>query len=122
MFDSTLMASSHPVITSYFNASNSASWLSTAFLLTSTALQPLFGRVSDTIGRRPLYLLGLLFLSITTAWCALAQSIGSFIAARAFCGLGAAVRNSGVQSASKRMRQARLVDAQRVKTPLAELY
>jgi MFS family permease len=90
MFDSTLMASSHPVITSYFNASNSASWLSTAFLLTSTALQPLFGRLSDTIGRRQLYLLGISFLAVTTAWCALAQSIGSFIAARAFCGLGAA--------------------------------
>lgn len=90
MFDSTLMASSHPVITSYFNASNSASWLSTAFLLTSTSLQPLFGRLSDTIGRRPLYLAGILFLAVTTGWCALAQSIGSFIAARAFCGLGAA--------------------------------
>ncbi|KAF2188204.1 MFS general substrate transporter [Zopfia rhizophila CBS 207.26] len=90
MFDSTLMASSHPVITSYFNASNSASWLSTAFLLTSTSLQPLFGRVSDTTGRRSLYLFGLVFLAATTAWCALAQSIGSFIAARAFCGLGAA--------------------------------
>ncbi|KAF2009951.1 MFS general substrate transporter [Aaosphaeria arxii CBS 175.79] len=90
MFDSTLMASSHPVITSYFNASNSASWLSTSFLLTSTSLQPLFGRVSDTIGRRPLYLMGIAWLAATTAWCALAQSIGSFIAARAFCGFGAA--------------------------------
>ncbi|OCK78855.1 MFS general substrate transporter [Lepidopterella palustris CBS 459.81] len=90
LFDSTLMASSHPVITSYFNASNSASWLSTAFLLTSTALQPLFGRLSDTIGRRPLYLFGLICLAATTTWCALAGSIGSFIAARAFCGLGAA--------------------------------
>ncbi|KAF2829176.1 MFS general substrate transporter [Ophiobolus disseminans] len=90
MFDSTLMASSHPVITSYFNASNSASWLSTAFLLTSTALQPLMGRLSDTFGRRPLYLAGILFLGATTAWCAAAQSIGSFIAARAFCGIGAA--------------------------------
>ncbi|KAF2659079.1 MFS general substrate transporter [Lophiostoma macrostomum CBS 122681] len=90
MFDATLMASSHPVITSYFNASNSASWLSTAFLLTATASQPLFGRVSDTIGRRPLYLAGLVVLAAATAWCAAAQSIGSFIAARAFCGLGAA--------------------------------
>ncbi|KAF1964014.1 MFS general substrate transporter [Bimuria novae-zelandiae CBS 107.79] len=90
MFDSTLMASSHPVITSYFNASNSASWLSTAFLLTSTSLQPLFGRLSDTFGRRSMYLSGLLFLTATTGWCALAQSIGSFIAARAFCGIGAA--------------------------------
>jgi hypothetical protein len=88
-FDSTLMASSHPVITSYFHASNAASWLSTAFMLTSTAFQPLFGRVSDTIGRRPLYLFSLVMFIVTTIWCALAQSIGSFIAARAFCGLGA---------------------------------
>lgn len=88
-FDSTLMASSHPVITSYFNSSNSASWLSTAFLLTSTAFQPLLARVSDTIGRRPIYLFSLIMFILTTLWCALAQSIGSFIAARAFCGLGA---------------------------------
>ena len=90
MFDSTLMASSHPVITSHFHASNSASWLSTAFLLTSTSLQPLMGRLSDTNERRPLYLGGLALISATTAWCAFAQSIGSFIAARAFCGVGAA--------------------------------
>ena len=88
-FDSTLMASAHPVITSYFDASNSASWLSTSFMLTTTAFQPLFGRVSDTFGRRPLYLFALCMFLVTTAWCALAQSIGSFIAARAFCGLGA---------------------------------
>lgn len=88
-FDSTLMASSHPVITSYFHASNAASWLSTAFMLTSTAFQPLFGRMSDTLGRRPLYIFSLVMFVVTTLWCALAQSIVSFIAARAFCGLGA---------------------------------
>lgn len=88
-FDSTFMASSHPVITSDFHASNSASWLSTAFLLTSTALLPLFGRISDAIGRRPVYLFSITVFFLTTAWCALAQSIGSFILARAFCGLGA---------------------------------
>lgn len=88
-FDSTLMASSHPVITSYFHASNSASWLSTAFLLTSTALMPLFGRVSDTFGRKPVYLFSITVFFLTTLWCAAAQSIGSFIAARAVCGMGA---------------------------------
>lgn len=88
-FDSTLMASSHPVITSHFHASNAASWLSTAFLLTSTAFLPLFGRISDTFGRRPVYLFAIFVFFVTTAWCAAAQSIGSFIAARAFCGLGA---------------------------------
>lgn len=56
-FDSTLMASSHPVITSYFHTSNSASWLSNSFLLTSTAFLPLFGRISDTFGRKPVSVL-----------------------------------------------------------------
>ncbi|KAF3384684.1 Multidrug resistance protein fnx1 [Penicillium rolfsii] len=88
-FDSTLMASSYPVITSYFHASNSASWLSTAFLLTSTAFMPLFGRISDALGRKPVYLFSIFMFFVTTAWCGLAQSIGGFIAARAFCGLGA---------------------------------
>lgn len=89
MFDTTLMASAHPVITSYFNSSNAASWLSTAFMLTSTAFNPLFGRVSDTIGRKPLYLFALVMFAATTTWCALAKSMASLIIARAFCGLGA---------------------------------
>lgn len=88
-FDSTLMASSHPVITSYFGASQAASWLSTAFLITSTAFQPLFGRLSDMIGRKSVFLMSLTIFLLTTLWCALATSIESFIAARSVCGLGA---------------------------------
>ncbi|KEF57378.1 uncharacterized protein A1O9_05295 [Exophiala aquamarina CBS 119918] len=83
------MASSHPVITSYFGASQVASWLSTVFLITSTAFQPLFGRLSDTIGRKSIFLLSFAIFGLTTLWCALANSIESFIAARAACGLGA---------------------------------
>lgn len=88
-FGGTIMASSHPVITSHFGASNMASWLSTAYLLTTTAFQPLVGRLSDTIGHKPLYVTSMAVFAAATAWCALAQSIGSFIAARAVCGLGA---------------------------------
>ncbi|KAK1989610.1 MFS general substrate transporter [Colletotrichum falcatum] len=88
-FDGTIMASSHPVITSYFHASNSASWLSTAFLLTSSAFQPLLGRLSDSIGRKPPYVATMVIFAVATLWCALAQSMTSFILARALCGLGA---------------------------------
>jgi hypothetical protein len=88
-FDSTIMASSHPVITSYFKSSNSASWLTTAFLLTSTACQPLVGRLSDTVGRKRPYLAMMFILAAATAWCALAGSMTSFILARAMCGVGA---------------------------------
>jgi hypothetical protein len=89
-FDSTLMASSHPVITSYFDASNYASWLSTSFLLTSTAFQPMFGRISDTFGRKIPFVASLMAFLVGTLWCALAQTILQFIFARAVCGLGAA--------------------------------
>ncbi|KAI0447750.1 MFS general substrate transporter [Xylaria telfairii] len=88
-FDGTIMASSHPVITSYFGASHAASWLTTAFFLASTAFQPLVGRLSDAVGRKPLYLLTMAMFAAATAWCALAGSIASFVAARAVCGLGA---------------------------------
>lgn len=88
-FDGTIMASSHPVITSYFRSSNSASWLSTAFLLTNTAFQPMVGRLSDSLGRRGPYLVTMAIFGAATLWCALAQSMTSFIAARAVCGLGA---------------------------------
>ncbi|KAI1881323.1 hypothetical protein JX265_000149 [Neoarthrinium moseri] len=88
-FDGTIMASSHPVITSYFHSSNSASWLSTAFLLTSTAFQPILGRLSDTIGRKGPYIMTMTIFAAATAWCGLAGSMTSFIAARAVCGLGA---------------------------------
>jgi hypothetical protein len=88
-FDSTIMFSSHPVITSHFHSSNSASWLSTAFLLTSTGFQPLFGRLSDTIGRKPPYIFNLVVFLVSTIWCACATTMTSFILARALCGLGA---------------------------------
>lgn len=88
-FDGTIMASSHPVITSYFQSSNSASWLSTAFLLTSTAFQPLLGRLSDSVGRKGPYIVTATIFALATLWCALAQTMTSFIAARAVCGLGA---------------------------------
>ena len=88
-FDATLMASSHPVITSEFHSSDAASWLSTSFLITSTAFMPMFAPLSDTIGRRPLVLATSILLAIATAWCAIAPNVGSFIAARALCGIGA---------------------------------
>ncbi|RYP05689.1 hypothetical protein DL765_009761 [Monosporascus sp. GIB2] len=88
-FDATIMASSHPVITSYFRSSNRASWLSTAFLLTNTAFQPMVGRLSDSVGRKTPYLVTVTIFAVATLWCALARSMTSFIMARALCGLGA---------------------------------
>lgn len=83
------MASTHTSVTSDFHASELASWLSTSFLLTATSFQPLYGRVSDVIGRKPPFVFSCLVFTTATLWCAKATSIYSFIAARALCGIGA---------------------------------
>ncbi|TQV92491.1 hypothetical protein V2A60_007175 [Cordyceps javanica] len=88
-FDTTVMVSSHPVITSHFGAAHSASWLSTAFMVASTVSQPLLGRLSDALGRKPLFLGTLAVFCAATLWCALATSMESLVAARAVCGVGA---------------------------------
>lgn len=88
-FDYAFLSSSHPVITSYFHASNAASWLSTVFSLTTAISAPLYGRLSDVTGRKSMYVFALVIFALTTMWCGVSRSIGELIAARAFCGVGA---------------------------------
>jgi EmrB/QacA subfamily drug resistance transporter len=64
-------------------------WLITAYLLTSTAAQPLYGKLCDLYGPKRVYLTAIgLFLAGSVA-CGLAPNMGLLIAARAFQGLGA---------------------------------
>lgn len=93
-FDGTIMASSHPVITSYFGAANMASWLSTSFQLATVAVQPVLGRLSDATGRRPLLIAALALLLVSTLGCTVAASIQQFIIARTIGGLGAGISMS----------------------------
>lgn len=58
-------------------------------MITNTGFQPLWGRLSDTIGRKSVYLVVLTIFALTNLWCGLCDSIESFIAARAVCGIGA---------------------------------
>lgn len=91
IFDTTIIASSHPIIMSHFKSANSASWLSTAYLLTSTIMQPLVGRITDSSGRKIPFIIALGIITVGTLWCALAQSLLSIILARAMCGFGAGI-------------------------------
>ncbi len=59
------------------------------YLLTSTVSSPLWGRASDVLGRRRLYLIGVVLFLLGSALCGLAQSMGWLVAARALQGLGA---------------------------------
>ncbi len=64
-------------------------WVVTVFMLTSTVTTPLYGKLSDTYGRRRLFFVAIVIFMVGSLWCGLAQSMGQLIGFRALQGLGA---------------------------------
>jgi EmrB/QacA subfamily drug resistance transporter len=66
-------------------------WVISAYALTFAGLLLLGGRAADLLGRRRLFMVGLLFFTLASLVCGLAWSPGALIGARAVQGIGAAV-------------------------------
>jgi EmrB/QacA subfamily drug resistance transporter len=64
-------------------------WIFTAYLLASTITVPIYGKLSDTYGRKPFFLAGITVFMIGAVLCGLAQDMNQLIAFRALQGLGA---------------------------------
>ncbi len=64
-------------------------WVTTAFLITSTITTPLYGKLSDSYGRKPLFLFAIAVFITGSALCGLANSMYLLAAFRAFQGIGA---------------------------------
>lgn len=63
-------------------------WLTTAYLVTSTAFQPLYGRFSDLLGRRAMFFVAAGTFALGCLGCGLAPSMAALDVARALTGLG----------------------------------
>ncbi|KAE8385570.1 major facilitator superfamily domain-containing protein [Aspergillus alliaceus] len=87
-FDGTITASAYAVISSEFNAANTASWLTTSYLITSTAFQPLYGRFSDIFGRRASFFTATITFMIGCIGCGVAKNIAFLNLMRALTGIG----------------------------------
>ncbi|KAJ5125070.1 uncharacterized protein N7515_008895 [Penicillium bovifimosum] len=87
-FDGTITASTYAVISSEFNAANTASWLTTSYLITSTAFQPLYGRFSDLLGRRACFFTASITFMAGCLGCALARDVVFLNLMRALTGIG----------------------------------
>ncbi|KAJ1871698.1 hypothetical protein LPJ55_003706 [Coemansia sp. RSA 990] len=87
--EQTIVASSLPAIGEHFESMNSIAWISTSFLLASTATQPLYGRLSDIFGRIETLIAGLVIFLVGSAISGAAQSMGMLIGGRVVQGLGA---------------------------------
>ena len=64
-------------------------WATTAFLITSTIATPLYGKLSDIYGRKPLFLTAISIFILGSVTCTFAQSMYQLAAFRALQGIGA---------------------------------
>ncbi|KAH8890352.1 MFS general substrate transporter [Thozetella sp. PMI_491] len=87
-FDGTIMASTYAAISSEFDAANNAAWLTTSYLITSTAFQPLYGRFSDIFGRRICFFVSTVAFMAGCLGCAVAKSMLVLNLMRAVTGFG----------------------------------
>ncbi|WP_231618687.1 MDR family MFS transporter [Nonomuraea sp. SBT364] len=89
MLDQTIVGTALPRITSELGGTTLYTWVITAYLLTSTVTVPLYGRLSDQHGRKPLLLIGMALFVAGSVLCGVAQDMPQLIAFRAVQGLGA---------------------------------
>ncbi|KAG1791362.1 vacuolar amino acid permease [Suillus plorans] len=86
--DGTIVATLLSPIGSYFNKSEQSSYLGTSYLLSVCCFTPLYGRLSDILGRKGAMLLGLTLFGSGTIACAFAPTMEALIVARAVAGMG----------------------------------
>jgi EmrB/QacA subfamily drug resistance transporter len=87
--ESTVLATAVPTIVSDLGGYTQFPWLFSAYLLTQAATVPIYGRLSDMFGRRPILLVGIGLFLVGSVLCGLAWSMPALIVARAVQGLGA---------------------------------
>lgn len=87
--DQTIVATALPRIATDLHGLNRLSWVATAYLLTSAVSTPIYGKISDMLGRKKIFQFAIILFLIGSALCGLSQNMNELIFFRALQGLGA---------------------------------
>ncbi len=89
MLDQTIVSTALPTIVGDLGGLEHLSWVVTAYLLTSTAAAPIYGKLGDMYGRKIVLQAAITIFVIGSALCGLSQNMTELILFRAMQGLGA---------------------------------
>src|SRR5437870_2466974 len=87
--DQTVVATALPRFVSDLGGLGDYSWVFTAYMLATTVTVPLYGKLGDIYGRRPLFLTAISIFLVGSALCGTAQGMTQLVVFRAVQGLGA---------------------------------
>jgi EmrB/QacA subfamily drug resistance transporter len=87
--DATIVSTAAPTIVGNLGGLSLFSWVFSVYLLASTVTVPLYGKLADVYGRKPILLSGILVFLVGSVLCGLAQNMEQLILFRAVQGIGA---------------------------------
>lgn len=93
--DNTIIATAIPRITTVFNSLDDVGWYGSSYLLTTTSLQPSFGKVYTYFNVKWTFIVALTIFELGSVVCGAATSSAMLIIGRAIAGVGAAGLFSG---------------------------
>ncbi|WP_354025546.1 DHA2 family efflux MFS transporter permease subunit [Conyzicola nivalis] len=86
--DQTIVSTAMPTIVGQLGGVEHQVWLTTAYLLATTIVMPVYGKFGDVLGRRRLFLVAIALFTIASIGCAFAGDFTQLVAFRAMQGLG----------------------------------
>ncbi|KAL0264991.1 hypothetical protein SLS55_000947 [Diplodia seriata] len=86
--DQTIVATAIPTITSELHSAAGYTWIGGAYLLAKVAVMPIWSKLSDIWGRKPILLANLFLFFASSIVCATARTMAALIAGRALQGVG----------------------------------
>ena len=87
--DQTVVGTALPRIVTDLHGNDIYTWAFTGYLLTATISGPIYGKLSDLFGRRPILLFAIIVFLVGSALCGQAREMWQFVAFRSLQGLGA---------------------------------
>jgi EmrB/QacA subfamily drug resistance transporter len=87
--DQTIVSTALPTIVGELHGLNHLSWIVTAYLLASTVTTPLYGKVSDLMGRKPVFIAAISIFLVGSLLAGAAQTMGQLVLFRFIQGAGA---------------------------------
>lgn len=87
--EGTIVATAMPSIVADLGGFKSFSWVFSAFLLTQAVTIPIYGKLADLYGRKPVFFIGVIIFLIGSVLCGLATNMNTLIIFRLIQGVGA---------------------------------
>jgi MFS family permease len=86
--DQTIVATALPTVVADLGGAGHQAWVVTSYLLASTVVTAIVGKLGDLLGRKTVFIAAVLFFMLGSVLCGLAGSLPMLVAARALQGIG----------------------------------